>query len=109
MRRLGLWLGCWLFTGMPGFGAEPAKIDVRKLPAAPPGAIDFARDIETIFAKNCYSCHGPEKQRGGVRLDDPAAALKGGNSGPIIVPGKVTESRLLIVVAGLDADVVMPP
>ncbi|MCI0684967.1 MAG: PSD1 and planctomycete cytochrome C domain-containing protein [Gemmataceae bacterium] len=108
MRRLGLWLGCWL-SGLPVVAAEPANIDPRKLPAATPGTIDFARDIEPIFAKNCYSCHGPEKQRGGVRLDDAAAALKGGNSGTIIVPGKAAASRLLIVVAGLDRDLVMPP
>lgn len=114
MRRLGTCLACWLLAGMPLVAAEPAKvdsrkIDPRKLPAAAPGTIDYARDIEPILVKNCHGCHGPEKQRGGVRLDDPTAAMKGGNSGAIIVPGKSTESRLLIVVAGLDAEVVMPP
>jgi mono/diheme cytochrome c family protein len=89
--------------------ADPVKIDPAKLPPAASGVMEFARDIEPIFVKNCYACHGPQKQRGGLRLDDGAAALKGGNSGPEIVAGRPAESRLLIAVSRLDAELVMPP
>src|SRR5688500_345117 len=81
-----------------------------RLPPAAKGPVDFARDIEPIFAKNCLKCHGLEKQRGGLRLDEAKAALAGGNSGPVVHPGaKAAESRLLHLVAGLDPDAKMPP
>src|SRR6516162_9047331 len=80
-----------------------------KLPPATPRKIDFARDVQPILVKTCVSCHGPEKQRGGLRLDDEKAALKGGNRGKVIKPGDASGSRLLAVVAGLDPDVKMPP
>lgn len=81
-----------------------------KLPPAESGTIEFTRDVEPIFAKNCVKCHGQEKQKGGLRLDREADARAGGNSGPVIQTGtKAVESRLLQVVAGLDPDVKMPP
>jgi mono/diheme cytochrome c family protein len=75
----------------------------------PQRAVDFRRDVQPILARNCVVCHGPGKQRGGLRLDDGTAALKGGNSGLVLVPGKAAESRLLRLVAGLDPDLKMPP
>ncbi len=36
--------------------------------------IDFDRDVKPIFAKHCVSCHGPEKQKNGLRLDRKADA-----------------------------------
>src|SRR5438309_4920781 len=80
-----------------------------KLPPAAPGTIDFQRDIQPIFAKNCISCHGPAKQKGGLRLDDGAEALKGGNSGPVIKPGDSFNSRLLLLVACFDHDLRCSP
>ena len=37
--------------------------------------VDFDRDVKPIFAKHCVSCHGPEKQKSGLRLDRKADAL----------------------------------
>ncbi|MDB4624574.1 hypothetical protein OAE21_00725 [Rubripirellula sp.] len=47
--------------------------------------------------KHCYECHGgkPESIQGGLRLDEPAAMLKGGETGPIIRPGDVESSSLI--------------
>ncbi|MBI5775304.1 MAG: hypothetical protein HZA89_16405, partial [Verrucomicrobia bacterium] len=42
--------------------------------------VDYTKDIRPIFAAKCYSCHGPEKQKGQLRLDRRADALKGGDS-----------------------------
>ena len=67
------------------------------------------RDVKPVLAKNCYACHGPEKQRGGLRLDTAAAALEGGNSGPALVPGKSGDSRLFQAVTGAADVKVMPP
>ncbi len=71
--------------------------------------VDFAKDIQPLFARVCYECHGERRQRNGLRLDDAAAALKGGDLGPAIVPGKSADSPLIHYVAGLNKDLVMPP
>ena len=39
--------------------------------------VGFAKDIQPLLAASCYECHGPEKQKGGLRVDLKAAALKG--------------------------------
>jgi mono/diheme cytochrome c family protein len=72
-------------------------------------SVDYLRDIKPILVKNCTACHGAEKQRGGLRLDTAAAALEGGNSGPVIVPGKGAESKLVKLIRGDDAKRLMPP
>src|SRR4051812_32314000 len=73
------------------------------------GPIDFARDVRPILQARCVDCHGPAKQKGELRLDDWAAFLKGGSTGPAVVPGKAAESHLIRLVAGEDQDAVMPP
>src|SRR5262245_62121505 len=81
-------------------------------PISPPPTtrkVDFAKDIQPIFARACYSCHGPTKQRSDFRLDLKAAALKGGDLGQAIIPGKSAESPLIRFVAGIDREIVMPP
>lgn len=83
---------------------------VGKLPAPSTQTVDFGRDIRPLFQKVCYSCHGPEKQEGGLRLDVKKRALDGGDSGRAFLPGKSDESRLIQLVAGLDQDTGrMPP
>lgn len=50
--------------------------------------------IRSILAHNCYKCHGPEKIKGELRLDSKKMAFKGGENGPVIVPGDLTKSEL---------------
>lgn len=77
------------------------------LRAAPP---DFVRDVRPILAQRCFECHGPDKQKGGFRLDVKAVALRGGDSGePAIVPGQAAASPLLALVAHPDPHERMPP
>ena len=49
--------------------ASAVAFDVSKLPPAAAVAVDFERDIQPLFADRCIKCHGPEKQKGGLRLD----------------------------------------
>jgi mono/diheme cytochrome c family protein len=67
----------------------------------------FETKVRPVLVTQCVRCHGPEKQRGGLRLDSRAAALQGGDKGPAVVPGKPHESRLVAAVnyQGLE----MPP
>src|SRR5687768_13329031 len=56
--------------------------------------VDFEKQIHPIFQKSCVECHGPDKQKAKLRLDSRETALKGGSSGPAIVPGKADESEV---------------
>jgi len=88
--------------------AASAAVDVSKLPPASARPVVFATDILPILSERCYSCHGPDKQKGGLRWDDKTAALQGGEDGPVIVPGKSADSRVIHLVAGLEPDSLMP-
>ena len=71
--------------------------------------IDFARDVQPIFARACLKCHGPDRQRGKLRLDERASAFAGGDSGePAVRPGDVGASPLLERVTTPDAERRMP-
>jgi mono/diheme cytochrome c family protein len=70
---------------------------------------DYVRDVKPIFARHCVSCHGPLKQRSGLRLDTARAALRGGNSGAAIKPGRGNASLLVQAVTGAEGVKAMPP
>ncbi len=55
----------------------------------------FPRVIQPVLQQNCVSCHGPEKAKGGLRVDTFEGLMKGGKAGPVVVAGKPAESDLL--------------
>ena len=57
--------------------------------------VDFQRDIEPVFRQHCAACHGEAVQSGGLRLDNPGDALRGGYSGVAIKAGDGSGSRLV--------------
>ena len=71
-------------------------------------AQSHTKHVRPLPLAKCVSCHGAEKQKGGLRLDSRAALLKGGDSGPALVPGKPAES-LLIKAVGYTGQLKMPP
>ena len=80
------------------------------LPGVAADKIDFALDVKPLLEGTCLSCHGPEKPKGGLQLMTRARALKGGDGGAGLVPGKPTESPIYsttILPAGHDN--IMPP
>src|SRR5437588_9752453 len=57
-------------------------VDISKLPpASDQKDVTYVKDIKPIFDHSCIKCHGPEKQKGKLRLDTLPAALKGGQDG----------------------------
>jgi mono/diheme cytochrome c family protein len=99
-----------LFALLPYLAASAVlAADSGKIPPAAAQPVDFARDIQPLLEKNCVKCHGAEKQKGDLRLDGKAAAMRGTSDGAVILPGKGAESRLVAAVAGVDEDLVMPP
>src|SRR2546426_297486 len=97
-----------LYGGEADALKRPSAKDLLALPPSAQTKVDFVRDIQPILAAKCYACHGPDKQEKGLRWDVKAVALKGGESGRAIVPGKSAESRVIHLVAGLEKNVVMP-
>ncbi len=77
-------------------------------PAAQAPPVDFTRDVLPILESRCFECHGPKKSRGRLRLDRKAAALKGGMTGPAVVPHDGERSLLVRRLLGLDGEDRMP-
>jgi hypothetical protein len=68
--------------------------------AGPREDVDYLKDVKPLLARHCISCHGAEKPRADLRLDTGASAIRGGKSGPAVVPGSPEESELLLAVLG---------
>ncbi|HQZ69606.1 MAG TPA: DUF1549 domain-containing protein, partial [Planctomycetaceae bacterium] len=68
----------------------------------------FETHVRPVLVENCIDCHGPQKQSGDLRLDSRAAMLKGGESGPALIPGDAAGS-LIIQATRYDGDLQMPP
>ena len=58
----------------------------------------FEKEVRPVLADNCYKCHGPKKQKSSLRLDSRELILKGGEVGPVVVPGKPEASRLILAI-----------
>ena len=71
--------------------------------------VDFAKQVFPLLKSRCFDCHGPESREAGLRLDIRQAALRGGDSGAVIKPGKSGESPLIARVISEDPDKRMPP
>src|SRR5262245_10679671 len=86
---------CW--PALPTAGAQPERVD-------------FGRDVQPIFQRSCFKCHGPEKQKGGLRFDRRQGALATGDSGKkAISPGRTEESELIRRVETGNTEERMPP
>ena len=107
----------YVFKYAPNFvrtmtGREPKKVKEAPKPviqsAEKPAFVSYKNVIEPIFADQCYSCHGEEKQKGDLRMDvipfehDP-------DSTDLIIAGKPDESYLYELMATDDMDEIMPP
>jgi cytochrome c553 len=70
----------------------------RPLPACAataPKTPDYARDVAPLLRERCVACHGPDEQESYLRLDSRAEILKGGMTGPVVVPGRSADSLLV--------------
>src|SRR5262249_54256993 len=71
----------------------------------------FEKKVRPLLVERCHGCHsvGAKKLRGGLRLDSGAGVLKGGDSGPAVVPGQPEKSRLIEAVRHRNEALQMPP
>ena len=77
--------------------------------AQSPGAAEFFETkIRPVLAQHCFKCHSSELQIAGLNLSTAAGLLKGGESGPVVIPGEPENSRLVAVVS-YQEKLKMPP
>jgi len=76
---------------------------------APAADLDFERQVRPLLLERCGDCHGPDTQESSLRLDVRHRALKGGDFGPVILPGKAGESELIRRITSTDEKKMMPP
>src|SRR3954453_16353722 len=77
--------------------------------AADPVA-QFEQEVRPLLKDHCVECHGPEKQKGGLRLDQKASVFRAANSEAVpVVPGNATASEVVKRVGSADPDEMMPP
>src|SRR5215470_2644036 len=80
-----------------------------KLPPSASSKVDYKKDIQPLLAAKCYSCHGPDVQQAGLRLDLRQNALRGGDYGPVIKIGDSAASKLIRRLVDGDGGLQMPP
>src|SRR5439155_10172281 len=104
---LGFALSPWLAVG------AVLAADSSSLPAAfSHEQINFYETkVKPILSENCFKCHShqAEKIKGSLVIDSREGALKGGDSGPAILPGDPEKSLLIRAVRHVDEDLQMPP
>src|SRR5262245_39087243 len=100
---VALW-GCGIGLSIAQPAAPPSQP-----PSLSPQVVEFFESkVRPVLAEHWFRCHGPEKQKRGLRLDSREAMLKGSESGPVIVPGQPDKS-LLVEAITQKGDLKMPP
>src|ERR1051326_7193651 len=92
-----------LLLFLPGAAQQAAPQDSKQVEF-------FETKVRPLLQTRCYKCHSAEapKPKGGLRLDSREAALKGGDTGPAVVPGDEAKSLLVTAILRKDPDLKMP-
>src|SRR5260370_8590115 len=103
--------GTWL-TGFVVLAVGAALVPAQEKTRPDPTSVEFFESkIRPVLAEHCYRCHSTtaKKLKGKLLLDSREGILKGGESGPVVVPGKPEKSRLIQAIHYTDVDLMMPP
>lgn len=80
------------------------------------GALENANDpgffetrVRPVLIEHCFECHGRNHIRGDLRVDSREALIRGGQSGPALIPGKGSESLLIRLIKRSGVKGSMPP
>lgn len=101
-RGVGMALGTW--TALAAGHVEAASLTKAQTDF-------FEANVRPVLARHCYKCHSrdSEKVKGNLLLDTRQGVLRGGETGPAIVPGNPETSLLIKAVRYTDPDLQMPP
>src|SRR5215212_8110580 len=93
--RTRLWPAGWLLAAAVPLALQIAAEARQAATTSPARSAEyFEASVRPVLAANCYDCHAEERM-GGLRLDSREGMLKGGRSGPAIVPGDAGKSLLI--------------
>ena len=98
-RHLIAFALCWLMTLLCPVIAWNASADETF----------FETKIRPVLIERCFECHGRDHSKGGLRVDSREALLKGGDSGPAMIPGDPSTSLLIRAIRRSDDALIMPP
>lgn len=95
-----VWAACTGLLLTPGIRADQAEAEAF-----------FEAKIRPVLIEHCYECHSAKNKtpRGGLRVDSREALLRGGDTGPGLIPQKPDDSLLLKAISYTDAAIEMPP
>lgn len=75
-----------------------------------PAAEDLYAPVKAVLDARCIECHGATKVKAGLRLDSPAAVIKGSKESPVVVAGKPDDSLMVkLILLPAESDEKMPP
>ena len=104
IARLAALVGLWLIALALTARAVETKLTPEQLDF-------FEKHVRPALVDNCYKCHSHQsvKLKGGLLLDTRDGVLKGGENGPVLVPGDPEKSRLISAIRYTNKDLQMPP
>jgi mono/diheme cytochrome c family protein len=107
----------WIDAGAAFDGPDPAAplASGPRPPAAPPppvrgavalepGDVSFAFEVAPVLLQHCAGCHDADDPEGGLRMVSLESLVRGGQTGPAVVPGKSADSLLVKKVRGTGID-----
>ena len=94
-------LGLFVISASIARGIEPTTSEIEF----------FEKKIRPLLAERCYKCHSTrsEKLKGGLLLDSRESLMKGGDDGPVVLPGSPEKSKLVEAINYQNPDLQMPP
>jgi len=101
-NRTVLLVGAVLGINLPGVAAE-------ETPVYDNGALTYEQHIAPLMARHCTGCHGWFFPKGGFRSDSREALVKGGRTGPGVVPGQPAKGWLMHTITLAEGRYKMPP
>jgi len=103
--------GVAVAVGFLGLSRGPGRAVAAADDAA--GVKFFEEKVRPILAQNCVGCHGPDKQKGGLRMDTRENLLKGGKDEDkvikVVEPGDPAKSMMIEAIEYKNEDIQMPP
>jgi hypothetical protein len=102
-RRSGAGRALWPLVALGVLAAGARAGD------SPEGVEFFEKKVRPVLDEHCFRCHGNGKKKGSLSLEGRDGLLRGGDSGPAVVPGSPERSRLIEAVGYRNVDLQMPP
>lgn len=106
-------IACILAAAGSAIAADKFNIDKVDLSKLPPAAerkdLTYSKDVKPLLEASCLRCHGQQRPKGNLRLDNLEGVLQGGKDGKVVVAGDSKHSLLVIAAAQIDDKMAMPP